>query len=171
MRSEVIETGFGFGDLAPLPENIQGIVIHHSGEDDVDLSAADIHRIHLGNKWSGIGYHFVDRWDGTVERGRPEWAQGAHSPGANRFTLGVHVAGCFSGRLPGEAQLQALVNLLADLCEKYGLNPMGQLWNGKDVISGHRDWIATECPGQMLYSILPQIRQQVAEAIAQGGVA
>lgn len=164
MRIDIVETGLSFGELAQL-YSVDGIVIHHSGADDVDLSAADIHRIHLGNGWSGIGYHKVFRKDGTVERGRPEWAQGAHAPGANRFTLGYHVCGCFSAQMPNEAQLQAIVLALADDCEKYGLNPLGILWNGKDVVSGHRDWTATECPGDMLYVILPQIRQQVAEAM------
>ena len=34
------------------------------------------------------------------------------------------------------------------------------------VISGHRDWLATECPGERLYSQLPALREAVAEQLA-----
>ncbi len=34
------------------------------------------------------------------------------------------------------------------------------------MISGHRDWLATECPGERLYSQLPALREAVAEQLA-----
>lgn len=158
MRVPIIETGLTFvKDLAPI-EPIRGMVIHHTGDDDVDLSAADIHQIHIGFGWAGIGYHFVIRKDGTVERGRPEEYQGAHAPGANRFTLGVHVCGCFSYQAPNEAQMQALTGLLADKCEQFGVDPLSG-------ITGHRDWLPTDCPGAMLYQELPNIRAAVAQQL------
>ena len=160
MRIQIIETGLGFN--SPMPRtSTTGLVIHHTGDNDVDLSAAEIHAMHLANGWSGIGYHFVVRKDGTVERGRPEWAMGAHAPGANGWSLGVHVCGSFSAQLPNEAQLQSLVALLADKCEEYGIDPFSG-------IAGHRDMLATECPGEMLYNYLPQIRQRVSEALSLG---
>jgi N-acetylmuramoyl-L-alanine amidase len=168
MRNEVTKTGLTFaGEMTPMTE-VKGIVIHHTGADDIDASAADIHQWHLANGWAGIGYHKVFRKAGDVERGRPEEFQGAHCPGANSFTLGYHICGSFGGQLPNEAQIQAIVATAADDCGKYGLDPLGMLPNGKDVISGHRDWLATECPGEMLYSFIPQIRQMVAEAMQQG---
>jgi hypothetical protein len=33
------------------------------------------------------------------------------------------------------------------------------------VISGHRDWLATECPGELLYARLPALREQVAALV------
>ncbi|MBP9550733.1 MAG: hypothetical protein KBE34_02250, partial [Veillonella sp.] len=33
------------------------------------------------NGWAGIGYHFVIRKDGTIERGRPLSVVGAHDKG------------------------------------------------------------------------------------------
>jgi hypothetical protein len=47
----------------------------------MDASAEQIHGWHLGNGWAGIGYHYVIRKDGTIERGRPEWAIGSHAYG------------------------------------------------------------------------------------------
>ena len=60
------------------------IVIHHTGQADIDASAEQIHEWHQNQGWSGIGYHFVVRKDGAVERGRPIWAVGAHAQGDNR---------------------------------------------------------------------------------------
>lgn len=160
MRVDVLETNLQFGDLTELSV-VDGIVVHQTGDTDIDASAADIHQWHRANGWSGIGYHKVFRKSGLVERGRPDWARGAHSPGANSHTLGYHVCGSFSSQLPNEAQLQSLVYSLADDCEKYNLDPF-------TAISGHRDWLATECPGQALYDFLPELRQRVA---AEMGVA
>ncbi len=170
MRVEIIETGLAPArEMTPMTE-VRGIVIHHTGSHDIDASAEQIYGWHVNeNKWAHIGYHKIFRKGGDVERGRPEEYQGAHCPGANSFSLGYHVSGSFGGQLPTDAQLQSIVAAAADDCEKYGFDPQGVLPNGKPVISGHRDWLATECPGDMLYAILPQIRQQVAEALAQGG--
>jgi N-acetylmuramoyl-L-alanine amidase len=161
MRVPIIETGLTFVRNLTAIQPIRGLVIHHTGEDDVDLSAEQIHQLHIGFAWAGIGYHFVIRKDGTVERGRPEEYQGAHSPGANGFTLGVHVCGAFANQLPNDAQMQALTGLLADKCEQYGLDPLS-------MITGHRDWLATECPGLMLYQEIPNIRAAVARMMQQG---
>ncbi len=171
MRVEIIETVLAPArEMTPMSE-VLGIVIHQTGDTDIDASAEQIYDWHVNqNGWAHIGYHKIFRQAGDVERGRPEEYQGAHCPGANGFTLGYHVSGSFGGKLPTDAQLQSIVAAAADDCEKYGFDPLGILPNGKDVISGHRDWLATECPGAMLYSILPQIRQQVAEAMQQGAV-
>jgi hypothetical protein len=32
------------------------------------------------------------------------------------------------------------------------------------MISGHRDWLVTECPGATLYGDLPALRKDVAAA-------
>lgn len=58
------------------------IVVHHTGnEKDDDLSVAEIHRIHQTLGWSGVGYHYIIRKDGTIEAGRPRWAVGADITG------------------------------------------------------------------------------------------
>lgn len=73
---------------------INQIIIHCSatpeGRDD---SAADI------NRWNkdhgGIGYHYVIRLNGTIERGRPVEQIGAHCKGHNATSIGV----CYIGGL------------------------------------------------------------------------
>ena len=75
------------------------IVIHHTGSvKDMDASASQIHSWHKNQGWSGIGYHFVIRKDGSVERGRPIWAVGAHAGenGMNSHSIGIHLSGDFN---------------------------------------------------------------------------
>ena len=58
-----------------------------------DASADQIDDWHKDRGWDGIGYHYVVRWDGTVERGRTLSAIGAHAKPYNRNSIGI----CFSG--------------------------------------------------------------------------
>lgn len=152
----IIETNLDFRSLNPL-QGMLGFVVHHTGAEDVDFSAAEIHQMHLNNGWSGIGYHFVFRKDGTIERGRPENMMGAHCPGANGTRLGLHMCGCFTDQLPNEAQMTSLIEFLKEYTVKYGLNIFDA-----NTLTGHREWLATECPGETLFNYLPVIREKVA---------
>ena len=93
-RVNIKETNLRFGELSKRTKTNM-IVIHHTGQADIDASAADIHGWHQNQGWSGIGYHFVIRKDGTVERGRPVWAIGAHAQGDNAHTVGILLSGDF----------------------------------------------------------------------------
>ena len=65
---KVIETNLKFTSLTERALTDM-IVIHHSnGGNDVDFSAEDIHQMHLNQGYSGIGYHFVVRKNGTACR-------------------------------------------------------------------------------------------------------
>lgn len=128
------------------------IVVHHTGNPtDDDLSAEDIHQSHLNQGWSGIGYHFVIRKNGQVEEGRPVWAIGAHAYGENSHSIGVHVCGNFEEAEPTQYQIESLAYLLGWLCDTFGLDP------ATDIV-GHRDLMATACPGKNLYNMLDIIR-------------
>lgn len=114
------------------------IVIHHS--DSHDVSSAEIHRWHLQRGWYGIGYHYVIRADGSIETGRPDWAIGAHAgAAANSESIGVCVVGRFTQHRPTEAQMQSLVWLINHLEQTYG----------KLDVKGHKDYLATTCPGPL----------------------
>ena len=129
------------------------IVIHHTGNpEDDDLSAAQIHQSHLAQGWAGIGYHYVVRKDGTVERGRPRWAIGSHAYGFNSRSIGIHVCGNFEIVEPTENQLNALPQLIAELCKIYDLIA------ARNIVVGHRDLMATACPGNYLYNKLQLVR-------------
>ena len=133
------------------------IILHHIGNTNADVSAATVHQWHLANGWAGIGYHYVIRKNGTIERGRPRDTVGAHCYGENWHSVGVNLVGNFETAWPTDAQVDAAELLVARLCMMYGLRP------GEDTIKGHRDFNATACPGQHLYDLLPDVIAGVQE--------
>lgn len=154
-RVSVIDYGLSFSSLTPR-EGTNRIVIHHTGNPyDDDLSAEQIHASHQAQGWSGIGYHFVIRKDGSIELGRPDWSIGAHAYGFNSDSIGIHVCGNFDQAEPTKAQLDALPQLIADICDTYGLIA------ADTIVVGHRDLMATACPGNNLYKQMDTIRGNV----------
>ena len=72
------------------------IIIHCSAVRPDQASPAEaIDRWHRQRGWQGIGYHYVVRRSGQIERGRPEEAVGAHCQGHNRHSIGI----CYEGGL------------------------------------------------------------------------
>ncbi len=136
------------------------IVIHHTGfpNEDKDSTAVAIHKYHQEvNGWAGIGYQYLIRKDGMIEQGRRPEMIGAHAYQNNQKSVGVCLAGNFDIGKPTAAQIDAVKELTAWLCLKYGLNSMK-----KGVIVGHRDLNDTSCPGDNLYRRLGEIRYAAA---------
>lgn len=96
---------------------INTLVVHCSDTaDNVNFSAKDIHDMHIGFGWDGIGYHKVIKRDGVIENGRPEYWVGAHVKGKNEDSLGV----CLIGRKKfNKKQLKSLEKILRNWKEKY----------------------------------------------------
>lgn len=124
------------------------IVIHHTASAP-DITVEDIHAMHIGNGWSGIGYHLVIYPDGSVHQGRPIDMIGAHCEGYNARSIGVNLTGNFEEAQPTQAQVDSLVVLLSDLMHDYNVPP--------EQVTGHNAWNATACPGRNLDAILPDI--------------
>ncbi len=135
---QVTETNLKFNGSLNKRKSTKRAIIHHSASPDVPAST--IHGWHLGQKWAGIGYHFVIRSGGAIERGRPENAIGAHSgPQGNGDSIGIVLTGNFETGKPTTAQMDSLLWLLKDyLFPKYGVKP----------VIGHKDVMATACPGK-----------------------
>lgn len=77
-----------------ITNNIKLLVVHCSDtEDDQNLSAMDIHKMHLSFGWNGVGYHKIITRSGKIENGRPEYWTGAHVKGKNNISLGVCLIG------------------------------------------------------------------------------
>lgn len=114
------------------------LVLHHSGV-TVLQSVEVIHNYHKNTKgWSGIGYHFYVRKDGTIYRGRPENTVGAHAVGANYNSIGICFEGDFEKEIMGQAQLKAGQELITYLKSKYNIS----------TVKRHKDVDTTECPGK-----------------------
>jgi len=122
---------------APLdPAAIRHLVVHCSDTPDEEpITARDIHAMHLGFGWHGIGYHRVIDRDGAIEGGRPDYWVGAHVYGQNTRSLGV----CLIGRERFTAeQLDALELVLRFWREDHP----------QATVCAHRDFPDTEktCP-------------------------
>ena len=111
------------------------IILHHAAARK--CTAQQIHSWHLANGWVGIGYHFFVRKDGSVYRGRPENAVGAHAGNNNYDSIGICFEGNFMTETMPEAQKRAGQELVQYLKDKYGITK----------VQKHSDVNATGCPG------------------------
>lgn len=129
------ETNLSFGSMSTRSKTNR-IILHHAAASS--CGAATIHQWHLGNGWSGIGYHFVVRKDGTIERGRPEKYVGAHAFGSNSDSIGICFEGNFQSETMSDSQKNAGKELVAYLKKKYGISK----------VQKHSEVCATACPGK-----------------------
>lgn len=131
----IIETNLNFGGLS-YNNNPNKIVLHHLEANG--WTVEDVHRCHREEKgWSGIGYHFYVRKDGSIYKGRDIEADGAHCPGANRSSIGICAEGMYMNDTMPEAQKQAIIQLGNYLKANYSIQG----------VYGHRDLYSTDCPG------------------------
>ena len=131
--------------------NIDKIIVHHSASPK-STTVDQIRDWHVnGRGWSDIGYHFIVLGDGTVANARPINKKGAHCYNHNGTSIGICVTGNTSQEPPNKLQLESLWEKLKLLMEEYNLE--------RSSVYGHRDFSATECPGDMLYAILQQWKQ------------
>ena len=100
-------------------EKVKLLVVHCSDtEDSQNLSALDLHKMHLKFGWDGVGYHKIINRSGKIENGRPEYWIGAHVKGKNTISLGV----CLIGRDEfTTSQFDSLENILRWWKTKYPL--------------------------------------------------
>ena len=155
----IVENYFNFTSLSTRPRTSQ-IIVHHSaiGGND-DITAADIHRIHLQNGWSGIGYHMFIRKSGLIETGRPLEDIGAHTYQHNNSSIGICLSGNFNDEMPTDMQIASASKLIGLLCQMYSLSP------NENTVFGHRDFNATACPGENLYADLYHLRHMASNFI------
>lgn len=157
----VIDSGLSWDEkkLEALDE-VKKIIIHHTAGSGGE-SVEDIHAYHQRQGWAGIGYHYFIDSNGSVYRGRPDWAIGAHAYGFNSGSLGVCLAGNFSDTVPFLGQLRSLIYLTADLCARS--------WIDVDAVYGHGYIPGSEhdtaCPGTNLMAVMPLIRDRVAAVL------
>lgn len=121
---------------------IDKIIIHCSAtKANQDIGVAEIDEWHKKRGWAGIGYHFVIRRNGKIEKGRPLEAIGAHCKGQNKNSIGICLAGGIN--INGEpennftpAQFQSLRKLVADLKNNFP----------QATIHGHNEFANKACP-------------------------
>jgi N-acetyl-anhydromuramyl-L-alanine amidase AmpD len=120
------------------------IVVHCAATPPaLNVGVKEIREWHLKRGFKDIGYHFVIRRDGTVERGRPEDEVGAHVEGMNGISVGICLVGGVNEAMKAEnnfteAQFQSLEGMINALKKRY---PAAS-------VRGHRDFLGVrkDCP-------------------------
>lgn len=112
------------------------IVLHHAAGNGPIENIHNYHKNNLG--WSGVGYNFYVRKDGTIWEGRGLEYIGAHSTNNNSTSIGICAEGNFEHDIMSNAQKDALVWLVAYCLKEYP----------NCAIKGHRNLQATACPGR-----------------------
>lgn len=85
---------------------------------DKDASAEKINEEFKKSGKSGIGYHFVIRKDGTIERGLPIYAKGFISK-EDWHSVNIVICGKFNDEKLTNQQIEMTSMLLANLTDKY----------------------------------------------------
>jgi len=128
-----------------IRKSTNNIVIHCSATRAIqDVGAADIRKWHKAQGWADIGYHYVIRRNGKLERGRAENLVGSHVQGHNATSIGVCLVGGLNDKTfkPENnytpAQWATLKKLVGDLLKRYP----------KAKVLGHHDFpkVAKACP-------------------------
>jgi N-acetyl-anhydromuramyl-L-alanine amidase AmpD len=126
--------------------DIDFLVVHCAAtKPKMDVGAKEIRQWHLDKGWADIGYHYVIRRSGEVEKGRLDEIPGAHVAGHNKNSIGI----CLVGGIDDDGhpepnftqeQFTALDLLLDELVVEYDLT--------EDAILGHRDFpgVGKACP-------------------------
>lgn len=172
----------GGPDFAPLHRAIVHHTVTPTHEHDPAGRVRAIYRYHVVNRrWSDIAYNFLVDGAGRIYEGR--WSRsygpgqvhdgedgggrgviGAHARGHNTGSLGIAVLGTYDGHTgPSDAALGAVAVLVA-----WKLGPRGIDPRAPGAFMGHRDVVATGCPGDGVHRRLPELRERAA-ALAQGG--
>ena len=129
------------------------IVLHHSATETGSVESIDAaHKLRKdadGNRWRGIGYHFLignghGMPDGVLAATFrwQEQSDGAHAGNSQYNTQGVGIClvGNFEEAAPTPAQLATLRDLMQTLREECSI--------GNEGIVRHTDIKATACPGK-----------------------
>lgn len=181
------------GNFLKWPESIHKnkskIVIHHTASDYTSLltwwtwaaflEIQNIYKYHALTNWRGdIGYNFLIDPFGNIYEGRAGWAWTvwAHASRNNTPSVWISLMGNFNVNTPTDASLKALVALTTALAKKYKINPKATVSYFKKssvvpyvqpytnyTIAWHQDAWVTSCPGDNLYTLLPEIREQVSK--------
>ena len=159
--------------LQQLTNDPNKIIIHHTATpNSTDYSqghayalARSIQNWHMDNNgWSDTGQNFTVSRGGYIMEGRHTslshltsgngFVTSAHCPGQNTTGVGIENEGTYTSALPNTVLWDKLVDLCAYICQQYGIS--------SSAIYGHRDFIATQCPGDAFYAKLPDLKAAVA---------
>jgi hypothetical protein len=138
------------GSTAVIKDRRGRTKITTSRGNSVDISAQEIDALHRARGWDEIGYNYLVRLDGTIEKGRPEDKRGAHARQWDERGVSYNassIAICFAGNCDAARwtlpQQQSGYRLVLELMRRYNVPP--------ERVIGHRECgNDTHCPGMLI---------------------
>ena len=162
-------------DITPVITEVSHLIVHHTAGSNTssDWSAVvySIWNYHVNtNGWDDIGYNWLIDPNGVIYEGRADNIQGAHFCGKNGNTMGICILGTYTDVDPKPQSMETLKRLFAWKSCQDNLDPTGISYHPPSdeelfVVSGHQDGCATACPGDMLYALLPNLRDSISYEI------
>lgn len=160
----------------PFYFDVEKIVVHHTYPNQNNYSdpaeqVRGIYNYHaFSNNWGDIGYNYLIDWKGNIYEGKlgGDGAKGYHASNGNYNSIGIAIIGSYTDTTPSQAAQDALVRLIAEKAAFYGFTPKfnvdkDNVYNIQDsTVVGHRNFQATECPGNAFYPILPNIASRAS---------
>lgn len=169
-------TGNGYSTVAQAQADVRSVYTYHT----------------ITQGWGDIGYCWlVDKFGNSYEgrRGRDgpgydgpggrelvsEDVVGGHARSYNHGSSGIAMLGTYDVGAPGAAALNKLRDILAWECSRHGIPPSGasyflradDTWHANlRNICGHRDTFATACPGSAMYALIPGLRTDTVNRLA-----
>lgn len=164
------------------------VIVHHTAGTNnytKDQSASIVRGIYNYHattlQWGDVGYNFlVDKWgrvfegrSGSLSAPKGKMVQGGHAYGFNKGTMGIAMLGTYTSQAPSTETLTSVGKLAGWHLARAGVTDPAS--NGYYThkaktlphILGHRDVNSTECPGNVGYTRLPQVRT-IATTTAAG---
>lgn len=147
------------------------VTVHHTAAETSDCDAyvaavANYHIFGEGRGWGDIGYQMMVCEDASglhIYEGRmctstgpfsSMWCVGAHTTGYNTGYVGISLVGDFTSVTPTATEFETLEAVVTRAMFEAGITDSTE-------IRGHRDLGSTECPGDQLYAMLPDIQARV----------
>jgi hypothetical protein len=174
---------------APKYKRVTHIIIHHTATSNADTDfparVRAIWYFHSKTRgWGDIGYNYLVDPNGIIYEGRAggDDVEAGHAYPFNAGSMGVGMLGNYMNVAPSAAAQAALIDLISWKADQRGIDPQGSaplkgyttcggtLTYTRPTIAGHRDYKGSACgkpfnnstcPGDRLWSMLPQIRAAV----------
>jgi len=139
---------WGMRIISPLqklnPSRVDAIALHHMAHPTADIY--EVERWHLNQGWRAFGYNYWVDFDGTIYEGRGYQHVGAGVENQNDHIISIGFQGNYQSGLAGiatspampDAQFNAGVDIINWVMER--VPTIGR-------VAGHRDFMATACPG------------------------
>ncbi|MDX1413724.1 MAG: N-acetylmuramoyl-L-alanine amidase [Candidatus Promineifilaceae bacterium] len=158
--------------------SVTHLILHHTVTSSSGDSAATVRAIwafHTDTRgWGDIGYNFLIDTAGIIFEGHlgGDDVVGTHAGNANTGSMAAALIGDFSYQDPPQPMIDSAVELFSWKADQRNIDVFDAsaalpnvAW-GLPHMMGHRDVFGTtQCPGDHAHSLLPAIRDQVAEKV------